>query len=216
MVLVGPWLRGFQGFADSASADAFDEGRLRVAPRGTEGWLFEMDGGDDLAPVTTDPALRIVRAERGHRFFWTDRGAREMASWTLYLAGGTGPVEVPEAVVSGAAWPLATRLAIRCWSSTWATHASQDGITLRYHFAGDRTDWADYPSCRVLETSSAVALSPVRVPLPHPTSRPTGMFREVDVRLQAPVGGRVLVHEDGFQVPLTTDGSNPWDDRRPL
>jgi hypothetical protein len=217
LVLVGPWLWGFEGFEDSASGDAFERGKLLVAAEAPQGELFAMaDREVPPVPVATDPALRIDRAEQVRRYFWTDRGPRLLPAWELRLAGKERPIRVLDHSERQQAWSAATWLAARCMPGVWATVISGDGMTLRYTFEGAPPDRTEYPDCRVLETESAVALQPEEALLSGPASRPTGMYRLVEARLREPLGDRVLLTDRGLQVPVTSDGSDPWADRRPL
>lgn len=215
LVLVGPWLFGFSGFEDADSAEAFNTGRLLLAPDVPGGSLFATAGDEPAVAVVTNPALRLVRSKRVTHYFWTDRGVRPLPAWAC-VTRGAGSVHFPAAVVSGDAWRAATWLAPGCRWGVWATAASPDRLTLQYRFEGERDDWADYPRCQVLQTPSAVVVAPVRVQSAEPHSRPTGTFRTVDLRLDEPLGGRVLVNDRGRQVPVTNDGSDPWADHKPL
>ena len=132
------------------------------------------------------PLARIVRADGP---FATDRGPRELPAWMMFPDDRRWPfVGLDPEFRRRRAWLPEGVSAHHEEASTLAA----DGVTLTYRFLGIPEIYADYPRADVIETGTAVLVRPVE------DSR-DGMRleylepREIVVRLDAPLGNRVLV-----------------------
>jgi len=135
--------------------------------------------------------------------FATDRGRRELPAWLMYPRW----IELdPQFRREHAWWPDDLRL----YRGRTARLAS-DGRTLTYRFSGTPAAYADYPEAHVFESETAVLVDPVEVDLDGGTGYRLAVMRdrEVVVRLDAPLGNRVLIWDaggpgsDAFGSPVT-------------
>lgn len=162
--------------------------------------------------VPAGPSLVLTRAERSETEFWTDRGRRVLSAWRIDSSGAQGMI-----------WALDEAGHAQCWVpppspdtperrphslSLQCATLFDDGVTLRVRFRGELEAMVAYDAS-VLETSTAVCIVPVERPLQN-ESRATASWplvddshsRELTVRLDRPIGARVLVGHGGYPVTV--------------
>ncbi|MGC8513852.1 MAG: hypothetical protein ACP5P1_12590 [Acidimicrobiales bacterium] len=159
-------------------------------------------------PNPPDARLRVSAAVRGEVDFATDRGDQALPAWRVDVVDALGPI-----------WVLTERLQSRCWGPPAPVSAERlgphmlssattgpDGRDLVVTFVGGREQLFRY-NVEVVQTPTAVSVVPLRRPT---DALPAGAFvtleghaRTVAVRLEEPLGGRVLVNLDGAPVPVT-------------
>ncbi len=162
--------------------------------------------------VPAGPSLILTRAERSKTEFWTDRGRRDLSAWRIESSGARGVI-----------WALDEAGHAQCWVPPPSPDTPErrpyslglqcatlfdDGVTLRVRFRGELEAMVAY-GASVLETSTAVCIVPVESPLQQ-EARATASWplgddshsRELTVRLDRPLGGRVLVGHGGYPVTV--------------
>ncbi len=160
--------------------------------------------------VPGGPPLLLTRAERSETEFWTDRGRRILSAWRIESSGARGVIWALDEAARGKCWvpppsPDAPERKPHNLSLQCAT-LLVDGVTLRVRFRGELESMVAYHAS-VLETSTAVCVLPVESPLQN-EARATASWplvadshsRELTVRLDRPLGARVLVGLGGHPV----------------
>jgi hypothetical protein len=90
------------------------------------------------------------------------------------------------------------------WPGTGGEATLRDRLSVIYRFDGDPQIYTDYPRVRLLEGPTVVVVAPVPVDVGGPDLRLLyAQMREVEFRLQQPLGNRVLVDSGGFPVTVT-------------
>lgn len=156
----------------------------------------------NVAPVV------LTSARLGSAQFDTDRGFVEMTAWFFTLRGSTGEVPFP-AIASSAFWDTAEGIKAGSGSAS----VSKDGMSLLWGFIGAPTQGRCSTGYKTIvkETSTAIAIKV------QATSNPPGdcildLFggapRDVSVSLASPLGGRVVVDEEGL--PGGVSPIQPW------
>ncbi|MEV1143331.1 hypothetical protein [Micromonospora sp. NPDC049799] len=135
------------------------------------------------------PLARLIWANGP---FATDRGLRELPAWMMYPDNRRWPFIAldPDFERRMTWWPPG----LSAYGHQESVLAD-DGLTLTYRFTGTPGQYADYPYAEAFETDKAVLVQPVEVPLDGPSGIRLAYAeeREVDVRLAAPLGDRVLI-----------------------
>lgn len=92
----------------------------------------------------------------------------------------------------------------RWFSNDHAIRAGDD-LTLTYNFTGAPVVYTDYPDAAVYPTATAVVVAPRAVERPGTQARRQyAEGRNVTVRLDQPLGGRVLLDANGLAVAVTS------------
>lgn len=143
----------------------------------------------DLGEVP-EPLPRIVRALGP---FATDRGFQQLPAWMMYPDARRWPfIALDPEFRRRMTWRPES---IGDDAATEESVLSGDGRTLTYRFMGTPAVYAAYPHAEVFETDTAVLVDPVEVALDSPYGARFAYAeeREVVVRLDAPLGNRVLI-----------------------
>jgi hypothetical protein len=148
---------------------------------------------DFCRDVHTGEQRPLARIVRGDGPFATDRGIQELPAWMMFPGDRRWPFVAldPGFRRRHTWWPEGLRLAYHGRQSTLAA----DGRTLTYRFIGTPAGYAKIPRADVFETGTAVLVRPVVVKRDSRGRMWTDHLetREVVVRLDAPLGNRVLV-----------------------
>ena len=156
----------------------------------------------NVAPVV------LTSARLGSAQFDTDRGPAEMTAWFFTLSGSTGELPFP-AIASSAFWDTAEGIKF----GSGGAFVSKDGMSLLWTFIGAPTQGRCSSGYKTTfkETSTAIAIKV------QETSSPPGdcildLFggapRSVSVSLASPLGGRVVVDDEGM--PGGVSPIQPW------
>jgi hypothetical protein len=206
LVLAGPTVRILGGYKSGGAKRAAFTGRPAPDP----GVDVPAEVVAAVTPHAALPpgeaaALRITAATLGEAEFVTDRGPRTLPAWFLEFADMNGPTVVLDPAVAAGAWPAVTPDGSPM--SDAVLHG--DGRTLTFSFLGSPARYTDYPEAVVLESDTAVVVSPVDVDKAN-TDGIRLLYaerRSVQVVLAAPLGARVLADwHQGQAVPVTAAG----------
>ncbi|MEO9049919.1 MAG: hypothetical protein ABI334_10020 [Candidatus Dormiibacterota bacterium] len=145
----------------------------------------------NVAPVA------LTQARLGSAQFTTDRGRAEMTAWFFTMSGSTGELPFP-AIAPSAFWRGPAGIV----SGGGDGYVSEDGMSLSWVFAGAPVDGrcgTGYTST-VAETTTAIAIK-VQATTKTPDDCIFNFFdealRTVSIALTAPLGGRVVVDDEG-------------------
>jgi hypothetical protein len=164
------------------------------------GVLEELRGTDGRA---SRPAV-IVGAGRTTAAFDTDRGPEELPAWRLALRGVDVHITVLDPTVSRRSWRPPAWPPGRPFMPESRGWLLPDGRTLVFEFMGPTESIAAYPRAEVLSSPTAVTV----VPAPEALASPgravmlVAVPRTVTVRLDEPLGARVLVETNGQPVTV--------------
>ena len=207
IVLVGPAISPGHGFLDGEAKLAFEFGEIRAAEGVPEEAvdLLRRPRLEGKAPREVRPLL-LTAARLGEAEFLTDRGRRSLPAWIVRAEGVSGDLVVISRAGRGLCWQPPDPASRESAPGRFAheSSVSADGMTLTYRFSGWPRNMAEYPEAEAIETVSAVAVIPVEHWI-GPTSgwvTLAGAVREVEVLLERPLGGRVLVGPEGEAVPV--------------
>ena len=193
------------GYRTGEAKGAFFEGRVRFAeglPAAAAAALVA--GGVRLSPDSRS-LLLVTNAIQVRHPFRTDRGERMLPAWSLDVQDWLGPVIVLDDE-PGNSWHPVTYPYARHWYSQDTATVDDHGTDLTYRFWGSPEIDTDYADAQILQTATAVAIAPRAVgrravdragmvaPLLHV------QIRTVTVRLDQPLGQRVLVNANGLAV----------------
>lgn len=207
IVLIGPAANPGQGFQDGEAKLAFEFGQVMTA-KGVPEEVVDLLRSRRLEgePPRGARPLLLRAARLGEAEFLTDRGRRLLPAWIVDAEGVLGDLVVLSRAGRGLCWhpPEAASLERMPERFAHKSSVSPDGTLLTYRFSGWPRNMAEYPRAEVMETESAVAVIPVEQWI-GPTSgwvTLAGAVREVQVLLERPLGGRVLVGPRGEAVPV--------------
>jgi hypothetical protein len=157
-----------------------------------KGLTRPVSGGSCDAPALTVSAVRWGVAPE----YFTDRGLAAISSW-LFDVDGVGTFGYP-GIEAAALWK-GGRVEDLVTSNLGAVESS-DGLTLTLNFVGAAEGTgpctADY-TASVAESASAVAVALEAFEHGSGACTAMGYPRTLTVHLEAPLGGRVLVDEEG-------------------
>ncbi len=207
IVLVGPTVIPGQGFLDGEAKLALQSGQIRAA-KGLPEEVVDLLRRARLEgePFVEARPLLLRAAELGEGEFLTDRGRCHLPAWIVDAEGVRGDLVVLSRAGLGLCWQPPDSVSPESVPGLFAHESSisADGRTLTYRFPGWPRNMAEYPGAEAMETESAVAVIPVEHWI-GPTSgwvTLAGAVREVEVLLERPLGGRVLVAPGGEAVPV--------------
>lgn len=212
IVLTGPAAMPEGGFSTARAKLAFLQG-LAVAGAGVPAEPVQLlqqhvAAGQAGRPV---PPLLVTRAERAETAFHTDRGPRVLPAWRVDAEDTLGPI-----------WVLDAVSAARCWAPQPpppppplpGTHHSargrlEDGGTrLRFNFVGGDPELCNYTG-EVVEEAGALTVVPIEQPTrrlqPGTAVHTLGYGRDLVVRLDSPLGRRVLVDFDASPIAVVAE-----------
>ncbi len=204
LVLLGETARARNGFRSQRAKLAFMNGWIDAQVPVPEA-VLALAGRRGGRPEG-EPAIVITAARRSDVEQRTDRGPRWLPGWELTSDQTLGPIVVldPEAIAQ--AWappenvpsipPRPTRGQPR--HDPARADLADDGRTLTFRFTGALPNHERYPSAEAIESPQAVAVVPRGEDIGPPGARILpGYGRRVVVRLQEPLGARVLVDLHG-------------------
>ena len=192
------FLRGT--FRSELEKNALLSGAVESAVDLPAGVLEQLRGTDHRAgrPVV------IVGAGRTTATFETDRGPTELPAWLLALRGVDVHLTVLDPTVSRRTWRPPAWPPGRPFMPESRGWLLPDGRTLVFEFMGPTESVAAYPRAEVLSSATAVTVAPA----PESPASPGGAVmlvavpRRVTVRLDEPLGARVLVETNGQPVTV--------------
>jgi hypothetical protein len=211
LVLVGPPAWPERGFRSGDAKIAFLHGLVAAGQPLPEG-LTRILGQQRISagPPAAEP-LVIEGVDLAQAEFLTDRGRRSLSAYRL-----TGPD------IDGALWVLDPVLATQVWApgagepppGQGTPHRSQSCAVdasdrrLRATFVGGPPEWIRYDDAEVIASTKAVVVLPIATDIGPPGARTmAGFRREVEVELDEPLGGRVVVDLDA--TPVVVEASVP-------
>ncbi|WP_229076053.1 hypothetical protein [Actinoplanes sp. DH11] len=174
--------------------------------RANPGWRADLTGPgvvlpaeDDLPPsllaaalaycegLRLPPGRRLGPLIRGDGPFGTDRGVQLLPAWMMVPDGRRSPFIAmdPHFEHNHTWWPPGLRT-----TSSQPASLAADGRTLTFRFAAH--PGVDYPGAKVHETATAVLIEPVGI-RQRDASLDYIYDREMLLRLNAPLGNRVLI-----------------------
>ncbi len=194
------------GFATGDAKMAFRLGMVESANAVDDEPVRRLRTPQASGPAPKSPLL-VTSTTPGMRPFRTDRGSQTLPAWRVTAQDAIGPI-----------WVLTDDAAARCWSPPPGPHGERlgshilssalldpDGVGLTVLFVGDSERFFRYDS-ELIETDTAVTVVPLRRStgaLPPGTAITLeGHRRSVHVRLDQPLGSRVLVNHDGGPVEV--------------
>lgn len=165
---------------------------------------YSSDQSNQRVPKTP---LRILSAVLTETVFSTDRGPTRLPAWKIEAVDAIGPI-----------WVVASETIAQCWFGhlardwyqqgphilTSATFRNEDS-ELVVRFIGGSENFFEYEGVAV-ESRTAISAVPLarlkRSLMPGTAIAAQGFEREIVVRLESPLGGRVLVNHDGAPVEV--------------
>jgi hypothetical protein len=152
-----------------------------------------MPTGMNAADCAAAAVLDVTAGRFGVASFASDRGTAEISAWLFTVTGVSGDVVYP-AIVPSAFWGgRVTNEGL----GGGGVPVSADGRTLKYGFTGGECD-AGYMSA-VAESDNAVAVRVVAIPKSgQGTCNLIGHPESVTISLASPLGGRVLLNDQGI------------------
>lgn len=192
------FLRGT--FRSGLEKDALLRGAVESAIDLPAGVLEELQGTDRREGR---PAV-IVGVGRTTAAFDTDRGPEELPAWRLALRGIDVHVTVLDPTVGRRSWRPSAWPSGRPFMPESRGWLLPDGLTLVFEFMGPTESSATYPRAEVLSSRAALTVVPVPEVLASPGQAVmlVAVPRRVTVRLDEPLGGRVLVETNGQPVTV--------------
>ena len=142
--------------------------------------------------------MALTSARLGSSRFETDRGPADMTAWLFSMSGSTGELPFP-AIAASAFWANGAGFLY----ARGQTEMSSDGMSLTWSFPGAAAQGrcgTDYKST-VAQTSTTIAVQPHQastIPADCNNNFFGGAWRTIPVSLTQPLGGRVVVDEDGL------------------
>jgi hypothetical protein len=209
-VLTEPAVSFGGGFSSSTAKRDFQHGPIEAEPGVPRQALQAL--ADRRWPGTADTRavgrpLRVLAAQKDTAIFATDRGPRRLPIWRIEIDGAEKPLQVLDPAIRhyGPGPPGDDEAHLPAASA----RLGRDGRDVTFAFIGDPEQYAHYPQAAVLHTETAVTVVPVAVDTGHLVRTTHAQWRQVTVRLDAPLGARVLVaYRTGCPVP-TASGREP-------
>jgi hypothetical protein len=199
LVLLGERVNVKEGFTDDDGKIAFIEGRVdadgKVPPEAAEAFA-------QLAkPAEGNPRIKVLSVHKGTAAFPTDRGGRDLPAWIFELTQTLGPVAV-----------LAIKPEYEAGYATFQAKVSADGVTLTVTMAKASPPCPGEPRITLepqwLESATAVAVGLKQVIGPVEPGEKGNCahdaalhMAEYPIRLDRPLGNRVLVDSHGNPMP---------------
>jgi hypothetical protein len=201
LVLLGGQVTVPKDFADFESKTMFTEGRIdpdgKVPPEAADAFA------QLVKPAAAGPRLKVASAEKVTGRFGTDRGQRDLPAWVFRLTGVREPVAV-----------LAAKPDFQFPETIYSAQVSPDGVTLTLRLPAPpvacggepkityHTEWLESP------TSVAIGLKKLTGKI---VAGNVGTCRRMPnssanytIKLNGPLGNRVLVAANGDPLPVTS------------
>ena len=197
-----------RGFSSGSAKVAFGLGQVEADEGIPAEVLRSLRVPRVWTPNPPDARLRVSAAVRGEVDFATDRGVQALPAWRVDAVDALRPI-----------WVLTERLQSRCWAPPAPVSAEPlgphilssgtigpDGRDVVVTFVGGKEQLFRY-DVEVVQAPTAVSVVPLRRPTDALSAGAfvtlEGHARTVAVRLEGPLGARVLVNLDGTPVPVT-------------
>jgi hypothetical protein len=204
LVFTGPTLDG-AGFSSDEAKVAFINGWIEIAPGIPPDAVTALRAAGPTTVRGSGSSILLHGAELITHSFRTDRGPRVLPAWRLLFREALGPMHAFVENDLAGVWspPSMPARAFRP-PGTGGEATLRNRLSVIYRFDGDPRIYTDYSRVRLLEGPTVVVVAPVPVDLGGPDLRLLyAEKRDVEFRLQQPLGNRVLVDSGGYPVTVT-------------
>lgn len=195
---------GDEGFVDGDAKLSWMSAAIDTTVPLPDGIINLITGGRPrrAAPGT----LTIADVERCDEEFWCDRGPRRLPAYRLDISGLRQPCIIIDPTLD-CWWPVHNDPGRAHGALDHAT-INDDDLTLNFPAFGGiltlfhRAEFIEYPTCVVGRAITSERPSCGRA------VRAVGIRAKVTAQLNTPLGGRVLLREDGEPVRVIAEGND--------